>query len=149
MSLLLRQWLPLRPPLSHKNPNFNLSTKHCNVRQRKTTSYVAATGVDTFTEKSGYLFQLSESEAESLSEYDVARIGSIYRRKPIILGRRLFQMGTTLGKWFLLRYIDGLMDRADAMFKVLPYNNTITVFLFGSVSVLCICETIHTSILQH
>ncbi|XP_057550217.1 uncharacterized aarF domain-containing protein kinase At1g71810, chloroplastic isoform X1 [Amaranthus tricolor] len=118
MSLLLRQWLPLRPPLSHKNPNFNLSTKHCNVRQRKTTSYVAATGVDTFTEKSGYLFQLSESEAESLSEYDVARIGSIYRRKPIILGRRLFQMGTTLGKWFLLRYIDGLMDRADAMFKI-------------------------------
>lgn len=149
MSLLLRQWLPLRPPLSHKHPNFNLSTQHCNVRQRKTTSYVAATGVDTFTEKSGYLFQLSESEAESLSEYDVARIGSIYRRKPLILGRRLFQISTTLGKWFALRYIDGLMDRADVMFKVFAIYYHYFFFSFFFLDLLVRYVFVKVYILQH
>lgn len=36
----------------------------------------------------------------------------------MILARRLVQIGSTFGKWFALRYIDGLMERADTMFKV-------------------------------
>ncbi|KAI4320646.1 hypothetical protein MLD38_034104 [Melastoma candidum] len=74
--------------------------------------------VDTFTEKSGYLFELTSSEAGSLREYDVSKISSIYRRRPLTLLRRLFQIGSTFGLWIGLRYLDGLMDRSDQMFEV-------------------------------
>ncbi|XP_022773460.1 uncharacterized aarF domain-containing protein kinase At1g71810, chloroplastic isoform X2 [Durio zibethinus] len=74
--------------------------------------------VDSFTEKSGYLFDLSALEAESLIDYSPSRIAAIYRRKPLILLRRLIQIGTTFGKWFGVGYIDNLMERSDQMFKV-------------------------------
>ncbi|EXB57414.1 putative aarF domain-containing protein kinase [Morus notabilis] len=74
--------------------------------------------VDAFTEKSGYLFDLGVSEADSLAVYDVARIATIFRRRPFLVARRLFQIGATFGKWFALRYVDGLMDRSDQMFEV-------------------------------
>ncbi|KAK4280084.1 hypothetical protein QN277_011755 [Acacia crassicarpa] len=74
--------------------------------------------VDTFTTKSGYLFELSDSEADSLAEYRISKVASIYRRKPLIVIRRLFQIGTTFGKWFGLRFIDRLMERSDEMFQV-------------------------------
>ncbi|KAI9073311.1 hypothetical protein K1719_044719 [Acacia pycnantha] len=74
--------------------------------------------VDTFTAKSGYLFELSDSEADSLAEYNISKIAAIYRRKPLIVIRRLFQIGTTFGKWFGLRFIDRLMERSDEMFEV-------------------------------
>ncbi|KMS95426.1 hypothetical protein BVRB_008340 [Beta vulgaris subsp. vulgaris] len=119
MTLLLRQpTLPLFHSYLGSNPKFHISPTPYNFRHHKTTSFSSSGNVDSFTQNSGYLFQLSESEAESLSEYDVGRIGSIYRKKPLILGRRIFQIGTTLGKWVGLRFIDGLMDRADIMFKV-------------------------------
>ncbi|XP_031389878.1 uncharacterized aarF domain-containing protein kinase At1g71810, chloroplastic [Punica granatum] len=78
----------------------------------------AAAAVDTFTEKSGYLFELSATEADSLTEYDISRIASIYRRKPFVLLRRLLQVGTTLGRWFALRYLDSVNDRSVEMFKI-------------------------------
>ncbi|CAI9116418.1 OLC1v1017558C1 [Oldenlandia corymbosa var. corymbosa] len=74
--------------------------------------------VDTFSKYSGYLFELSSSEADSLTEYSVSKIASIYQKKPLILLRRLFQIATTLGKWFAVRYIDAASDRADEMFEV-------------------------------
>ncbi|KAJ4844470.1 hypothetical protein Tsubulata_006058 [Turnera subulata] len=74
--------------------------------------------VDAFTEKSGYLFSLSSSEADSLTDYDVKKIAAIYRRKPLILLRRLFQIGTTFGAWFAARYVDKLTDKADQMFTI-------------------------------
>ncbi|KAG8491057.1 hypothetical protein CXB51_014212 [Gossypium anomalum] len=74
--------------------------------------------VDSFTKKSGYLFQLSAFEAESLLDYSPSRIAAIYRRKPLILLRRLIQISATFGKWFGVRYIDNLMERSDQMFKV-------------------------------
>ncbi|KAK6938219.1 ABC1 atypical kinase-like domain [Dillenia turbinata] len=78
-----------------------------------------ATGdVDTFTKYSGYLFQLSDTEAESLTDYDVSRIGSIYRKRPLVLLRRLVQIGTTLGRWLLLRYVDSVRDMSDQMFEI-------------------------------
>ncbi|XP_056686628.1 uncharacterized aarF domain-containing protein kinase At1g71810, chloroplastic isoform X2 [Spinacia oleracea] len=121
MTLLLRPPPPpLFHPLSGGCPKFNLSpTGSNNFRQLRTTS-ISASGdnVDSFTANSGYLFQLSELEAESLSEYDIARIGSFCKGKPLILARRLFQIGTAFGKWFGLRYVDGLMERTDTMFKV-------------------------------
>lgn len=75
--------------------------------------------VDTFTKYSGYLFELSSSEADSLTEYDVSKIAAIYQKKPLILLRRLFQTAATLGKWFALRYIDSLSERAEEMFEVI------------------------------
>ncbi|KAJ9675450.1 hypothetical protein PVL29_024394 [Vitis rotundifolia] len=88
------------------------------VRLRRTVVCGISGDVDTFTQYSGYLFNLSSSEADSLTEYDVSRIGAIYRNRPLVLIRRLFQIATTLGKWLGLRYIDGLMERSDQMFEV-------------------------------
>ncbi|KAJ7973980.1 ABC1 family protein [Quillaja saponaria] len=80
----------------------------------------AGTGdnIDAFTENSGYLFDLSAAEADSLTGYSISKIAAIYKRKPFIVIRRLFQIGTTLGKWFGLRYIDGLMERSEQMFEI-------------------------------
>ncbi|KAF3445342.1 hypothetical protein FNV43_RR10518 [Rhamnella rubrinervis] len=58
------------------------------------------------------------SDADSLVDYDVSKIAAIYRLKPFLLVRRLFQIGTTFGKWFALRYVDRLMERSDQMFEV-------------------------------
>lgn len=80
-----------------------------------------ASSGDSFTEKSGYLFEVSATEAASLDEYDISRITAIYRRRPITLIRRLFQIGTTFGKWFAMRYLDSVYDRSDEMFKVCPF----------------------------
>ncbi|WCJ44036.1 Protein kinase superfamily protein [Euphorbia peplus] len=74
--------------------------------------------VDAFTLKSGYMFELSITEADTLNDYDIRRISAIYRRKPLILIRRLFQIGTSFGTWFALRYYDSLADKSDIMFKV-------------------------------
>ncbi|KAL5560070.1 hypothetical protein UlMin_036281 [Ulmus minor] len=81
-------------------------------------SPAAGQDVDSFTAKSGYLFELSVTEADSLADYDVAKIAAIFRRKPFLLARRLLQIGSTFGKWFALRYIDSLMERSDQMFEV-------------------------------
>ncbi|KAI9199975.1 hypothetical protein LWI28_000963 [Acer negundo] len=78
----------------------------------------AAREVDTFTEKSSYLFELSATDADSLVDYDLKKIASIYKKKPLILLRRLFQIGTTFGWWFGSRYVDQLMERSDQMFQV-------------------------------
>ncbi|KAK2659164.1 hypothetical protein Ddye_005697 [Dipteronia dyeriana] len=78
----------------------------------------AAREVDAFTEKSSYLFELSATDADSLVDYDLKKIASIYRKKPLILLRRLFQIGTTFGWWFGSRYVDQLMERSDQMFQV-------------------------------
>ncbi|KAK8538757.1 hypothetical protein V6N12_034465 [Hibiscus sabdariffa] len=78
----------------------------------------AGLDADSFTKKSGYLFRLSASEAESLLDYSPLRIAAIYKRKPLILLARLIQIATTFGKWFGDRYIDNLMERSDQMFKV-------------------------------
>ncbi|KAK4434149.1 putative aarF domain-containing protein kinase, chloroplastic [Sesamum alatum] len=82
------------------------------------TAAAASDRVDAFTEYSGYLFELSSSEAESLTEYNISKIAGIYQKKPLILLRRLFQIANTLGKWFALRYYDRVTERADLMFEV-------------------------------
>ncbi|CAN6555474.1 unnamed protein product [Malus baccata var. baccata] len=74
--------------------------------------------LDAFTKKSGYIFELSAPEANSIADYDISKIGAIYRRKPLILLRRLSQIAFTFGKWFGVRYIDNLTERSDRMFEV-------------------------------
>ncbi|KAG9451203.1 hypothetical protein H6P81_011168 [Aristolochia fimbriata] len=77
----------------------------------------STTGVDTFTKYSGYVFKSGNSEAEALVEYDILKISTIYSKKPFLLARRLFQIGTRFGRWFGLRYVDRLRERSDEMFK--------------------------------
>ncbi|XVF29905.1 hypothetical protein REPUB_Repub16aG0010700 [Reevesia pubescens] len=111
--------LPSSPliPSFPATPKLNFRSKHSPL-PRAITRATTGLEVDSFTEKSGYLFQLSASEAESLIDYCPSRIAAIYRRKPLILLRRLIQIGTTFGKWFGVRYVDNLMERSDQMFKV-------------------------------
>lgn len=73
---------------------------------------------DDFTKYSGYVFELSPAEEETLTEYNIKKIAAIYQKKPLLVLRRVFQIGSTLGKWFALRYIDAVSERADEMFKV-------------------------------
>ncbi|KAH6778226.1 Protein kinase superfamily protein [Perilla frutescens var. hirtella] len=115
--------LLLPPPLPPSFPAANFtSSRHSQLttlpRRMVAPPPAASNEVDTFTQYSGYLFELSSSEAESLNEYKISKIAAIYQKKPLILLRRLFQTATTLGRWFALRYYDRITERADAMFEV-------------------------------
>ncbi|KAG6673812.1 hypothetical protein I3842_15G010400 [Carya illinoinensis] len=93
--------------------------RHRTIVPRRTLRCAAGNGdVDAFTKRSGYLFKLTAFEADSLTDYNVSKIAAIYRRKPLVLFRRLFQIGTTFGKWFALRYLDRVTEKADLMFEV-------------------------------
>ncbi|XP_058779098.1 uncharacterized aarF domain-containing protein kinase At1g71810, chloroplastic-like [Vicia villosa] len=98
------------PP--HKIQN-QFSSRRCCVR-----CAAGSDNGDSFTAKSGYLFELSATEADSLADYSISKIAAIYFRKPLVVARRLFQTGTAFGKWFGLRYLDARFDRADDMFQV-------------------------------
>ena len=98
--------------------NFTPSKPLCLPHRRLLLLRRKAADFDSFTERSGYLFDLTASEADSLTEYGVSKIAAVYRRKPLILFRRLYQIGTTFGKWFALRYLDRVYDRSDLMFQV-------------------------------
>lgn len=98
--------------------NFTPSKPFCLPHRRHLLLRCKAADFDSFTERSGYLFDLTVPEADSLTEYSVSKIAAVYRRKPLILFRRLFQTGTTFGKWFALRYLDRVYDRSGLMFQV-------------------------------
>lgn len=127
MILLLPSPPPSFPAKFHSSPPKPSISSISRIRFPRRCAAVSP-DVDTFTQNSGYLFQLSVTEAESLEEYDIVKIGDIYKRKPLILLRRLFQIGTKFGGWFGARYIDGLMDRSDQMFKVLILSLNPSVF---------------------
>lgn len=52
-----------------------------------------------------------------MDNYDPDKIALIYRKRPLLLLRRLLQIVSTFGRWFGLRYIDGVLRRSDSMFK--------------------------------
>ncbi|KAI3689326.1 hypothetical protein L2E82_47280 [Cichorium intybus] len=114
---------PLVPPLcsttrhrfQRTTVNFN---RQSNILLPRSAAAVVGRDVDTFTESSGYLFELSTSDAESLTDYNISKIAAIYRKKPLIVLRRLLQIGNTLGKWLALRYLDNIMERSELMFEV-------------------------------
>lgn len=98
--------------------NFTPSKPLCLPHRRLLLLRCKAADFDSFTERSGYLFDLTASETDSLTEYSVSKIAAVYRRKPLILLRRLYQIGTTFGNWFALRYLDRVYDRSDLMFQI-------------------------------
>uniref|UniRef100_M4DHY7 Protein kinase domain-containing protein n=1 Tax=Brassica campestris TaxID=3711 RepID=M4DHY7_BRACM len=109
------------PPIASfpANPTLLLTSPPYWPRRRDNSAVVSAASrdVDSFTSKSGYLFNLSADEADSLSEYNFPRIDAMYKKKPLILLRRLAQIGTTFGFWFGLRLADEALDRSEQMFK--------------------------------
>lgn len=152
MLLLTPQSLSITVPANSNSKLFLISskslkssTKLCHPclmpatyhrRKRKNLVVSAASVIesagDTFTKYSGYLFQLSSSEADSIAEYDVSKIASIYQRKPLIVLRRLFQISTTLGKWFGMRYLDSVFERSDQMFKITGYMTLLLSLICSS-----------------
>lgn len=42
----------------------------------------------------------------------------MYRRRPLLVLRRSLQIGTSFGRWFALRYLDRVNERADDMFEL-------------------------------
>ncbi|KAF9603979.1 hypothetical protein IFM89_039333 [Coptis chinensis] len=116
-SLLLPPILPLQFSSTLKS-NFS-SIYHFKCTRNLTISAIKAREIDTFTKYSGYVFEnQSNSEADALLEYNVSKISAIYRKRPVLLVRRLLQISTSLGRWFFLRYIDSLMQKSDQLFKV-------------------------------
>ncbi|KAF7127425.1 hypothetical protein RHSIM_Rhsim11G0089800 [Rhododendron simsii] len=109
---------PWRPPPFPANYS---NSGRRGIRRSRILPPAPASGsreVDTFTEYSGYLFGLSTSEADSLTDYDISRIFAIYRKKPLVVLRRVVQVGATLGKWFAQRYLDTVADQSERMFEV-------------------------------
>ena len=80
---------------------------------------VGASEEDAFTRCSGYLFEEGlDSQGELSTAYDIDGIAAVYRRRPLLVLRRSLQIGSSFGRWFALRYLDGVNERADDMFEV-------------------------------
>ncbi|WVZ87382.1 hypothetical protein U9M48_034023 [Paspalum notatum var. saurae] len=74
---------------------------------------------DAFTRCSGYLFEEgAATESELPTAYDLPGIAAVYRRRPLLVLRRSLQIGTSFGRWFALRYLDRVNERADDMFEL-------------------------------
>lgn len=107
---------------------------HSTSRRRYSVTRAVSTindNADSFTANSGYLFQLTATEADSLVDYNISKIAAIYYRKPLVVARRLFQTGIAFGKWFGLRYLDALFDRSDDMFQVSRLRLSLVVVPIG------------------
>lgn len=132
--IILPQHSPSFPLNSNRHHQFRRHIRQfpatSRYRRSPNLSPRASAGVDAFTKKSGYLFELSNSEADSLTEYNISKIRTIYRNKPLVVLRRLFQIGTSLGKWILLRYFDSVTERAEEMFEVQFRCNYFMTFCF-------------------
>ena len=74
--------------------------------------------VDTFSQSSGYISAAANGDADNWAEYDAAEIATYYRNRPVLLARRLLQIGFSLGTWLGKRWLDGKLGRADETFRV-------------------------------
>ncbi|KAI5424718.1 hypothetical protein KIW84_030778 [Lathyrus oleraceus] len=114
---------PTTKPSSYQHDHRRNYVYRLELRRRRCSVTCTAVSIgsdsdDSFTEKSGYLFELSATEADSLADYNISKITAIYFRKPLVVARRLFQTRTAFGKWFGLRYLDARFDCSDDMFQV-------------------------------
>ncbi|CAM6103304.1 unnamed protein product [Calypogeia fissa] len=72
---------------------------------------------DTFSKYSGYITDAVTGEAEQLDEYDVEKMAKVFQKHPFLLLHRVVQVGSTLGRWAALRYLDAKLGRSQYMFK--------------------------------
>ena len=73
---------------------------------------------DTFSRNSGYIAYYAGSQDEQWREYDAEAMGKYFRRKPVLVARRLTQIGLVLGTWLGKRWLDAKTGRSEEMFKV-------------------------------
>jgi hypothetical protein len=66
------------------------------------------------------------AEGELPTAYDINGIAAVYRRRPLLVLRRSLQIGASFGRWFALRYLDSVNERADDMFEVSTPRVTLT-----------------------
>ncbi|XP_004976991.1 uncharacterized aarF domain-containing protein kinase At1g71810, chloroplastic [Setaria italica] len=82
-------------------------------------SIAVSSDEDAFTRCSGYLFEEgAATESQLPIAYDLPGIAAVYRRRPLLVLRRSLQIGTSFGRWFALRYLDRVNERADDMFEL-------------------------------
>uniref|UniRef100_A0ACD5UW87 Uncharacterized protein n=1 Tax=Avena sativa TaxID=4498 RepID=A0ACD5UW87_AVESA len=120
--LLLRPLpLPTSPPRQVKPSARRPPPRRRPPRPRATASAsaVGTSEEDAFTRCSGYLFEEGlAAEGDLPTAYDINRIAAVYRRRPLLVLRRSLQIGTSFGRWFALRYLDRVNERADDMFEI-------------------------------
>ncbi|KAI4972306.1 hypothetical protein ZWY2020_003231 [Hordeum vulgare] len=58
------------------------------------------------------------TEGDLPTAYDIPGIARVYGRRPLLVLCRSLQMGTSFGRWFALRYLDSLNERAADMFEI-------------------------------
>lgn len=61
---------------------------------------------------------MANAEGELPTAYDINGIAAVYRRRPLLVLRRSLQIGASFGRWFALRYLDSVNERADDMFEI-------------------------------
>lgn len=72
---------------------------------------------DAFSQYSGYIGAASTADADLWEVYDAEVIRKYFRRRPLLLARRLLQIGTSVGWWLFKRWLDGRSGKADALFE--------------------------------
>ncbi|KAE8791765.1 putative aarF domain-containing protein kinase [Hordeum vulgare] len=58
------------------------------------------------------------TEGDLPTAYDIPGIARVYGGRPLLVLCRSLQMGTSFGRWFALRYLDSLNERAADMFEM-------------------------------
>ena len=86
------------------------------VYRDRTTQYLDE--ADTFSQNSGYIAYYAGSQDDQWREYDAEAMGKYFRRKPVLVARRLTQIGLVLGTWLGKRWLDAKTCRSDETFKV-------------------------------
>ncbi|KAI5010118.1 hypothetical protein ZWY2020_012255 [Hordeum vulgare] len=121
--MLLLRPLPLPAPALRASPAARRQRpRRRPPRPRASASAYGAGGIseeDAFTRCSGYLFEEGlATEGDLPTAYDIPGIARVYGRRPLLVLRRSLQIGTSFGRWFALRYLDSLNERADDMFEI-------------------------------
>ncbi|CAM0901910.1 unnamed protein product [Alopecurus aequalis] len=122
--MLLLRPLPLpapalRPMRAARGPPPRARRRPPRPRASASASGVGIAEEDAFTRCSGYLFEEGmASEGELPTAYDIDGIASVYSRRPLLVLRRSLQIGASFGRWFALRYLDTVNERADDMFEI-------------------------------
>jgi aarF domain-containing kinase len=102
-------------------------------------SVAVSSDEDAFTRCSGYLFEEgAATESQLPTAYDLPGIAAVYRRRPFLVLRRSLQIGTSFGRWFALRFLDRVNERADDMFEV--RTSRCACFLIGPAHACCLIE---------
>ncbi|KAJ7551047.1 hypothetical protein O6H91_07G131600 [Diphasiastrum complanatum] len=109
--------LPRPQRLALSSQPLSASQICCSLTTRASLVSSEDAELDTFSRFSGYIAAASQTEAERMTIYNPQDIASVYRKRPLLLLRRLSQVVVTLGWWAGFRYLDSVLGRSESMFK--------------------------------